>query len=87
MSSSFKEIFPSYCIRKVCRLRIGEVLNEKVYISPRPPPKISLRHDHDWTRGKVQLGSTVDQQSEEKLFDQTSFSNQPNQFQIQFVID
>ena len=31
-------------------------------MSPRPPPKISLRHDHDWTRGKVQLGSTVDQQ-------------------------
>ena len=27
--------------------------------------KISLRHDHDWTRGKVQLGSTVDQQPPE----------------------
>ena len=36
-------------------------------MSPRPPPKISLRHDHDWTRGKVQLGSTVDQQPEGKV--------------------
>ena len=32
---------------------------EKSFVSPRPPPKISLRHDHDWTRGKVQFGSTV----------------------------
>ena len=36
-------------------------------MSLRPPPKISLRHDHDWTRGKVQLGSTVDQQPEGKV--------------------
>ena len=27
-----------------------------------PPPKISLRHEHDWTRGNDQLGSTVEQQ-------------------------
>ena len=53
---------PAYCIPKVVRLKTGEVFFEKSYMSPRPPPKISLRHDHDWTRGKVQLGSTVDQQ-------------------------
>ena len=53
---------PAYCIPKVVRLKTGEVLFEKSYMSPRPPPKISLRHDHDWTRGKVQLGSTVEQQ-------------------------
>ena len=29
--------------------------------------KISLRHDDNWTRGKVQLGSTVDQQPEGKV--------------------
>ena len=39
-------------------------------MSPRPP-KISLRHDHDWTRGKVQLGSAVDQQPEGKVFRQS----------------
>ena len=40
-------------------------------MSPRPPPKISLRHDHDWTRGKVPLGSTVDQQPEGKVVRQS----------------
>ena len=51
---------PAYCIPKVVRLKTGEVLYEKSYVSPRPPPKISLRHDHDWTRGNDELGSTVD---------------------------
>ena len=45
------------------RLKTGEVLYERPYLSPRPPPKISLRHDHDWTRGNDELGSTVEQQS------------------------
>ena len=58
---------PAYCIPKVERLKTGEVLYERSYLSPRPPPKISLRHGHDWTRGKVQLGSTVDQQPEGKV--------------------
>ena len=62
-----QETLPAYCIPKVVRLKTGEVLYEKSYMSPRPPPKISLRHDHDWTRGKVQLGSTVDQQPEGKV--------------------
>ena len=34
-------------------------------MSPRPPPKISFRHD--WARGEVPLGSTVDQQPEGKV--------------------
>ena len=50
---------PAYCIPKVVRLKIGEVLYEKSFMSLRPPPKISLRHDHDWTRGNDELGSTV----------------------------
>ena len=40
-------------------------------MSPRPPPKISLRHDHDWTRGNVQLGSTVEQQPVGKIVRQS----------------
>ena len=52
-------ILPAYCIPKIVRLKTGEVLNEKVYMSPRPPPKISLRHE--WTR---ELGSKVVQQPE-----------------------
>ena len=41
---------PAYCIPKVERLKTGEVLYERPYLTPRPPPKSSLRHDHNWTR-------------------------------------
>ena len=58
-------------ISKVVRLKTGEVLYEKSYMSPRPPPKISLRHDHDWTRGNDELGSTVEQQPVGKLVRQS----------------
>ena len=59
-------------------------------MSPRPPPKISLRHE--WTK---ELGSKVDRQPEGEVTRQpegevarqANSSNQPNQFQIQFVID
>ena len=53
---------PAYCIPKVVRLRTGEVLYEKAFMSPRPPPKISLRHD--WTK---ELGSKVDRQPQEEV--------------------
>ena len=55
----FRETLPAYCIPKVVRLRTGEVLYEKLCMSPRPPPKISLRHE--WTR---ELGSKVVRQPE-----------------------
>ena len=61
----------AYCIPKVVRLKTGEVLYEKAYMSPRPPPKISLRHDLNWTRGNAQLGSTVDLQPVGKLVQQS----------------
>ena len=62
---------PAYCIPKVVRLKTGEVLYEKTYMSPRPLPKISLRHDHDWTRGNDKLGSTVEQQPVGKIVRQS----------------
>ena len=67
---------PAYCIPKVERLKTGEVLYEKVYMSPRPPPKISLRHGHNWTRGNDEVGSTVEQQPVGKLAQQ-SFGEAP----------
>ena len=67
---------PAYCIPKVERLKTGEVMYERPYLSPRPPPKISLRHDHNWTRGNDQLGSTVEQQPVGKLVQQ-SFGEAP----------
>ena len=60
---------PAYCIPKVVGLKTGEVTYENVSMSPRPPPKISLRHD--WARREVPLGSTVDQQSEEEVVRQS----------------
>ena len=67
---------PAYCIPKVERLKTGEVLYERRYLSPRPPPKVPLRHDHNWTRGNDQLGSTVEQQPVGKLVQQ-SFGEAP----------
>ena len=71
MQLFFKETLPAHCIVKVERLKTGEKLYERQFLSPRPPPKISLRHGHDWTRGKVQLGSAVDQQPEDKVVRQS----------------
>ena len=55
-------ILPAYCIPKVVRMKTGEVMYEKVYMSPRPPPKISLRHE--WTK---ELGSEVARQTEGEI--------------------
>ena len=66
-----QETLPAYCIPKVVRLKTEEVLYEKSYMSPRPSPQISLRHDHDWTRGKVPLDFKVDQQPEGKVVRQS----------------
>ena len=81
-----QKTLPVHYISKVERLRTGEMLYEKSYLSPRPPPKISLRYDHNWTRGNDQLGSTVDQQQVEKLVQQ-SFGEapQPNPNPIQSI--
>ena len=64
---------PTYWIPKIVRLKTGEVLYEKAYMSPRPPPKISPRHD--WTK---ELGSKVVRQPEEEVARRAQFS-QPTQ--------
>ena len=69
-----QETLPAYCIPKIVRMKTGEVFYEKVYMSPRPPPKISLKHE--WTR---ELGSKVARQPEGEVTRQANFSNQPNQ--------
>ena len=67
---------PAHYISKVERLKTGEMLYERRYLSPRPPPKISLRHDHNWTKGNDQSGSTVEHQPVGKLVQQ-SFGEAP----------
>ena len=61
---------PAHCLVKVERLKTGEVLFERRYLSPRPPPKISLKHDLNWTKGNDQ-GSTVEHQPVGKVNQQS----------------
>ena len=76
---------PAHCIVKVERLKTGEKLYERQYLSPRPPPKISLKHDLNWTKGNDQ-GSTVEHQPVGKLVQQSlgealqPGSSKPTQF-------
>ena len=61
---------PAHCFVKVERLKTGEKLYERQYLSPRPPPKISLKHDLNWTKGNDQSGSTVEHQPVGKVVQQ-----------------
>ena len=56
-----QETLAAYCIPKVVRLKNEEILYEKVSMSPRLRPKISLRHE--WTR---ELCSKIVQQPEKE---------------------
>ena len=69
------ETLTAYCIPEVVRMETGEVIYEKVYASPRLPPKISLKHD--WMK---ELGSEVARQPEGQLVQQSksSQSSKPN---------
>ena len=76
---------PAHCIVKVERLKNGEKLYERQYLSPRPPPKISLKRDLNWNKGNDQ-GSTVEHQPVGKLVQQSlgealqPGSSKPTQF-------
>ena len=61
---------------KSCEIEDWRSFDQRPYLSSRPPPKISLRHDHNWTRGNDQFGSTVEQQAVSKLVQQ-SFGEAP----------
>ena len=67
-----QETLPAYCIPKVVRLKTGEVFFAKVYMPPRPPPKIPLTHD--WKR---ELDSEHAQRSEVGPLSRSFQSNQP----------
>ena len=61
---------PANCIVGAERLKTGEKLYEKQYLSPRPPTKISLKHDLNWSKGKDQ-GSTVEHRPVGKFVQQS----------------
>ena len=66
------ETLPACCIPKVVRMETGEVIYEKENTSPRPPPKISLKHD--WKR---EMGSEHAQRPEVGQLSRSFQSNQP----------
>ena len=70
----FTKHFQLIVFSKVVRMETGEVMYEIVYMSPRPPPKISLTHD--WKR---ELGSEDAQRPEGQVVQQSRClqSNQP----------
>ena len=63
------DTLPAYRVPNAVRMETEEITYEKVYESPRPPPKISLRND--WMK---ELVSEVARQAED---------NQPNQTLLQ----
>ena len=64
-------VLPPSCIVRAERLKGGEPLYKRQYLSPRPPPKISLRNDLNWTRGNDDLGYTVEHRPVGKLVQQS----------------
>ena len=56
------ETLPAYCTPKFARMETGKVKNEKVFASPRPPPKISSKHDWMKELGSEVAGSSKDTQ-------------------------
>ena len=66
------ETLPAYCIPKVVWMKTGEVIHEKVCMSSRSPPKISLKHE--WKR---ESDSEHAQRSEVGQLSRSFQSNQP----------
>ena len=56
------DTLPAYCIPKVVRMETEENICDKVYASPRPPPKISLKHDWMKELDSEVAGSSKDTQ-------------------------
>ena len=62
------DTLPAYCIPKAIMMGTGEIVFEKVFASPRPPPKISFKDN--WRKelgSEVAGGSEDSQQTEPKI--------------------
>ena len=72
---------PAHCIVRAERLKTGDKLYEKQYLSPRPPPKISLRHDLNWSKGKDQCSTVEHRPVEKRVQKSLGETLQPGSFQ------
>ena len=77
-ASIFYDTLPAYCISKVVVLASGEVIYEKVYVSPRPPPTISFKDSWMKELDSELAGSSKDtQRIQPKLKTQLSRTERP----------
>ena len=56
------DTLPSYCISQVVVTESGEIIYEKVYVSPRPPPKMSFKDNWMKELDSEVAGSSEDSQ-------------------------
>ena len=56
------DTLPAYCISKAIVMETGEIIYEKVYASPRPPPKISNKDNWMKELDSEVAGSNEDSQ-------------------------
>ena len=56
------DTLPAYCIPKAIMMKCGEVIYEKVYASPLPPPKISFKDNRMKELGSEVAGGGKDSQ-------------------------
>ena len=56
------ETLPAYCIPKAIMMGTGEIIYEKVYASPRPPPRISFKDNWMKELGPEVAGGGKDSQ-------------------------
>ena len=56
------DTLPAYCISKVVVMESGEIIYEKVYVSPRPPPTISFKDNWMKELDSEVAGSSKDTQ-------------------------
>ena len=73
-------VLPPSCIVRAERLKGGEPLYKRQYLSPRTPPKISLRNDLNWARGNDDLGSTVEHRPVGKIVQTVTWRNSSFRF-------
>ena len=57
------DTLPAYCISKVVVMKLGEIIYQKVYVSPRPPPKISYKDNWMCDLDSEVAGSSKDTQT------------------------
>ena len=73
-----QDTFPAYCIPRVVVMEAGEIIHEKVYMSPRFPPQISLKDNWVKELDSEVAGSSEDsQQIQPKSKTQLSRTGRP----------